>query len=414
MTAPLRAKIRIVVKNLEALLQEDNTFQWEEDASKTATHNLNLLEAVSDRASVRLKQVELQINKAYQAIENYTGEIMNLTAAKKAQESATFEKFMTDFRVESTMEEASKISSQLQDKIVNWKFTARKKACQPEAAAKPSISYSSAVRLPLLQLINFSGVRAEWQEFWEIFRVAVHENQQLSAAEKFLYLRSLLKKEAKDYIAGLSTEAANYSLAVKLLNSKYDNKEERTRELHLQLLERRQCKCLNDCQKLVIFLAKTVRQLKILEQEVEIPAVWLVLEQNLTHNGLPRKFLRAILEKRASDPEWNTSKFLEEFELLVKKEERLQSICNSSGAKTVYEASSDEECSDNDSESEYSESEQSEDELEGNQEKEQPKMKTSPIKQRPKRKRKKHKGMLRRAHSAIVSMKLQLFHRRTL
>uniref|UniRef100_A0A915CSA7 Uncharacterized protein n=1 Tax=Ditylenchus dipsaci TaxID=166011 RepID=A0A915CSA7_9BILA len=347
MTAPLRAKIRIAVKNLEALLQEDNTFRWEEDASKTATHNLNLLEAVSARASVRLKQVELQINKAYQAIENYTGEIMNLTAAKKAQESATFEKFMTDFRVESTMEEASKISSQLQDKIVNWKFTARKKAYQPEAAAKPSISYSSAVRLPLLQLINFSGVRAEWQD------------------RKVLYLRSLLKKEAKDYIAGLSTEAANYSLAVELLNSKYDNKEERTRELHLQLLERRPCKCLNDCQKLVIFLAKAARQLKILEQEVEIPAVWLVLEQNLTHNGLPRKFLRAILEKRASDPEWNTSKFLEEFELLVKKEERLQSICNSSGAKTVYEASSDEECSDNDSESEYSESEQSEDELEG-------------------------------------------------
>uniref|UniRef100_A0A915CK49 Uncharacterized protein n=1 Tax=Ditylenchus dipsaci TaxID=166011 RepID=A0A915CK49_9BILA len=136
----LRAKIRIAVKNLEALLQEDNTFQWEQDASKTATHNLNLLEAVSARASVRLKQVELQINEAYQAIEKYTGEIMNLTAAKNAQESATFEKFMTDFRVESTMEEASKISSQLQDKIVNWKFTARKKAYQPEAAAKPTIS----------------------------------------------------------------------------------------------------------------------------------------------------------------------------------------------------------------------------------------------------------------------------------
>uniref|UniRef100_A0A915EFL6 Uncharacterized protein n=1 Tax=Ditylenchus dipsaci TaxID=166011 RepID=A0A915EFL6_9BILA len=94
------------------------------------------------------------------------------------------------------MEEASKISSQLQDKIVTGIYS--QKESLPTRSSSQAINFLfSAVRLPLLQLINFSGVRAEWQEFWEIFRVAVHENQQLSAAEKFLYLRSLLKKEQK-------------------------------------------------------------------------------------------------------------------------------------------------------------------------------------------------------------------------
>ena len=54
----------------------------------------------------------------------------------------------------------------------------------------------------------------DWPEFWEIFRVAVHENIDIPHVQKFVYLNSLLTGEAAGYVANFKTEEANYDVAV--------------------------------------------------------------------------------------------------------------------------------------------------------------------------------------------------------
>ena len=48
------------------------------------------------------------------------------------------------------------------------------------------------VKLPKLELKKFSGNIAEWQEFWDGFKSAVHDDVQLAKVDKFKYLRSYL------------------------------------------------------------------------------------------------------------------------------------------------------------------------------------------------------------------------------
>lgn len=51
---------------------------------------------------------------------------------------------------------------------------------------------SQPVKLPKLALHSFSGDITQWITFWDSFRSAVHDNDQLTAVDKFNYLKSLL------------------------------------------------------------------------------------------------------------------------------------------------------------------------------------------------------------------------------
>ena len=56
-----------------------------------------------------------------------------------------------------------------------------------------------------------------WMTFLDLYSSAVHDNPELSDISKFTYLQSLLQKEAKDAINGLSLTAAKYQSAIDIL-----------------------------------------------------------------------------------------------------------------------------------------------------------------------------------------------------
>ena len=93
-----------------------------------------------------------------------------------------------------------------------------------------SISSSQAerrvnVRLPKLELKRFSGKIHEFQEFWDSFQSAIHDNENLSKVDKFKYLRSFLEEPAKSVIAGMSITDADYETAIKLLKKRFGKTE---------------------------------------------------------------------------------------------------------------------------------------------------------------------------------------------
>ena len=59
------------------------------------------------------------------------------------------------------------------------------------------------VKLPELSLNPFSGDVTQWLTFWDLFKSAVHDNDQLTGVDKFNYLKSLLTGTAQEAIAGV-------------------------------------------------------------------------------------------------------------------------------------------------------------------------------------------------------------------
>ena len=80
------------------------------------------------------------------------------------------------------------------------------------------------IKLPALDIPNFSGRYEEWSSFYDIFVALIHTNRSLTAIQKFFYLRSVLSDDAKDCIKCLETTAVNYEAAWSSLITRYNNK----------------------------------------------------------------------------------------------------------------------------------------------------------------------------------------------
>ena len=82
------------------------------------------------------------------------------------------------------------------------------------------------VKLPKLELTKFSGKVHEFQEFWDGFQSAIHENQSLANVDKFKYLKLFLLEPAKSVIAGMPLTDAGYNTAIELLKKRFGKPEE--------------------------------------------------------------------------------------------------------------------------------------------------------------------------------------------
>eukprot|EP00794_Sanderia_malayensis_P009391 gene9391-biopygen7530 len=77
------------------------------------------------------------------------------------------------------------------------------------------------VKLPKLELKKFNGKIHEWQEFWDGFCSAIHDNDHLANVDKFKYLKSFLDEPAKSVVTGMRITDASYKTAVDLLQKRY-------------------------------------------------------------------------------------------------------------------------------------------------------------------------------------------------
>ncbi|XP_075559900.1 uncharacterized protein LOC142591457 [Dermacentor variabilis] len=101
----------------------------------------------------------------------------------------------------------------------------------------PPAGAKCKVKLPKHELQRFSGAATEWQSFWEQFEQAVHGNDGLSNAEKFLCLRSVLSEKAAAAIAGIQVTGANYTTVIELLKERFGRRDVLIQEHLTQLLD---------------------------------------------------------------------------------------------------------------------------------------------------------------------------------
>jgi hypothetical protein len=87
----------------------------------------------------------------------------------------------------------------------------------------------TGVRLPKLDVPTFDGDVLHWSQFWEQFKISVHDRPHLSDAEKLVYLQQAIKEgSAESVIEGLSRSGENYKEAIECLKSRFN----RPRLLH--------------------------------------------------------------------------------------------------------------------------------------------------------------------------------------
>ena len=80
---------------------------------------------------------------------------------------------------------------------------------------------SSDVKLPRIALPKFNGDVFKFQNFWDQFEAAVHDNDDLPNVQKFTYLRSVLTGIALQKIEGFEVTRANYQTAVECLKHRH-------------------------------------------------------------------------------------------------------------------------------------------------------------------------------------------------
>lgn len=86
------------------------------------------------------------------------------------------------------------------------------------------LNIHSKIQLPILKLPTFSGALSEWTCFEESFQSLIETNHELSAIQKFHYLKSCLTGDASKLLTSLEISANNYNVAWNLLTDRYANK----------------------------------------------------------------------------------------------------------------------------------------------------------------------------------------------
>ena len=94
--------------------------------------------------------------------------------------------------------------------------TNRRESIAPaQSSSQLSASFARRVKLPK------SGKVSGWQEFWDGYKSAVHDDPSLTIVDKFKYLGSYLDEPAKSIVTGFSLTEAYYDAAVELLTKRY-------------------------------------------------------------------------------------------------------------------------------------------------------------------------------------------------
>ena len=92
------------------------------------------------------------------------------------------------------------------DNLVNNCFTSSK-------------SSEARVKLAKLEIPKFND-NINWTGFWDQYKSATHDNENISEVEKFIYLKSFFADSALATVSGLNLNAENYKDAIDILEKR--------------------------------------------------------------------------------------------------------------------------------------------------------------------------------------------------
>ena len=125
-------------------------------------------------------------------------------------------------------EEAATVMDEIDDSIIRIQLKMESNSISPAISVESIATNFSAnsrkaisAKPPKLELQQFDGKPQNWSEFWDSFCSAVEDNEDLSDAVKFQYLRKSLLEPARSVVSGFKITGENYRAAIDLLKQRY-------------------------------------------------------------------------------------------------------------------------------------------------------------------------------------------------
>ncbi|XP_067205332.1 uncharacterized protein [Linepithema humile] len=194
----------------------------------------------------------------------------------------------------------------------------------------------SHIRLPKIQLPNFSGSYKDWYTFHDSFQKLIHTNENLSAIQKFHYLRSSLKDKTAEVIKSFDITTDNCTEAWQLLNERFDNKR-RTVQTHIKAMfeiapiYKENCTTLRS---LLDNILKHFRALKTLQRPVD---AW----DDMVHLVMTKLDSITVKEWETSRTDTTIPTFKQLTDFLSKRCQALETISNKATTRMNSDASND-------------------------------------------------------------------------
>ena len=171
------------------------------------------IDVPSDNNVIRMKAIASILTEKLETIDSFDNQILAMITDVKMIEEAVVESSEYRMSIQEVLIALSDVLQKLKVNMMDERYSVKSSEKQQNA------------KLPKLVIKPFSGDILKFQEFWESYKSAVHENEELDRVMKFNYLRSLLQSRASSVISGLSLTADNYDEAVNLLCTRFGNKQ---------------------------------------------------------------------------------------------------------------------------------------------------------------------------------------------
>ena len=193
-------------------------------------------------------------------------------------------------------------------------------------------STSHSTKLPKLVLKKFSGDPKTWQEWWDSFKVAVHENG-ISDVEKFNHLRSLVEGAAYATIAGLSLTEENYKTAIDLLQERFAQKQIIINSHMDAILKLNSVSTMADIKKIRQIYDQAEIHVRGLQAQGVDSAQYGTLLIPIMMAKIPED-LRLILSRQFCGDNWNLDELLKAFKTELEARERCASSSVGTSSRT--------------------------------------------------------------------------------
>lgn len=179
-----------------------------------------------DKARRLREHLERKLTRLEQTLENTTEASVVFwqgCATRLTSLASDYEKLYLEV-LESSAEFQFETEEQAYAAFESRQFHLSLKIEQRIAAAGKVSSSSVRIRLPEIRLPTFDGSFEAWLAFSDAFKSLIDSNTGLSDVDKLAYLKGALVKDAQRLIGDIDCTAANYSVAWKLLEGRYQNK----------------------------------------------------------------------------------------------------------------------------------------------------------------------------------------------
>ena len=138
-----------------------------------------------------------------------------------------------------------------------------------------------------LKLPKFCGDYETWPEFWNLFKVSVHDNQLFSPVEKFVHLKAYLVGQAEVAVQGLPFTDQGYLKAVETLKERFDRPDLRRQVLIQRLLSTTPVHSDSDLVRLRRMVDGLIAEVRALETMDVLPDSYSVLLMPVLMSCIP-------------------------------------------------------------------------------------------------------------------------------